>query len=672
MNRPVQPGVASPAFGPQAVAIRSKLTRIEGWCGSRCALHLPGTWQRHWVGINALRALALVGGWLGLITLPLVAADYLSPTALGVSPDGGTIYVACATAGKVLAVDAGTREVRRSWVVGGAPTGIAVNADGSRLYVTCAAPESWVTVVDPSRLEAGPRIPTGHTAMAPVLSADGRSLFVCCRFNDRVEVVDLQTSRVARRLPTSREPVAAALTPDGRHLFVAHHLPSGRSDAEVVACSVSMIDVASGRTVKEVELPNGSTLLHDIRVSPDGRYLVVTHSLARYHLPTTQVDRGWINSNAATLMDATDGRVINTVLLDDIDAGAANPWAAAWSPEGGHLAITHAGTHEVSVIDFKALRARLAALEARSQAKESAETSLLASRRTEDVPNDLSFLVGMRRRVRLPESASGPRAVLWLGSQLWVANYFDDSLAVVDVRRPEVPGDRVALGPRLVPTQERRGEALFNDATLCFQGWQSCASCHSWDGRIEGLNWDMLNDGVGNPKNSKSLLFSHETPPSMSLGVRSSAAVAVRAGIRFSMFTVQPPEVANALDAYLASLRPIPSPLLVGGQLSDSAKRGEEIFANPTVGCALCHGGAQFTDLKSHDVGTVGRFDHPTNRFDTPTLIEVWRTAPYLHDGRARTLGEVLMDFNEGDRHGVTSHLTAQEIQDLAAYVLSL
>ncbi|MCC7374691.1 MAG: c-type cytochrome [Verrucomicrobiales bacterium] len=610
--------------------------------------------------------------FLVVVAMAARGESYLSPTALGVSPDSGTVYVACATAGKVLAVDTASREVRRSWDVGGSPSGIAVNAEGTRLYITCSAPESWVAVVDPSREEVEQRIPTGHTAMSPVLSGDGATLFVCCRFNDRVEVIDLKVSRVIRRLPAIREPVAAALTQDGKRLFIANHLPAGRSDLEVVASSITVVDVGTGERLQELALPNGSTLLHDIRISPDGRHAVVTHSIGRYHLPTTQVDRGWINSNAATLIDVAEGRVLNTVLLDDIDAGAANPWAVGWSPDGAKFAVTHAGTHEVSLVGFAGLLSKLVRLESGAAVKEGPEASLVASRRSSEVPNDLSFLVGLRQRVRLPEPARGPRAILWVGAQIWVANYFDDSLSIVDPAQPARPAARVALGPCVAPTLERRGEALFNDATICFQGWQSCASCHSWDGRVDGLNWDMLNDGVGNPKNSKSLLLSHATPPSMSLGVRSSSAVAVRAGIRFSMFTVQPPEVADALDAYLASLQPTPSPLLIVGQMSESARRGERVFNDPAVGCALCHGGSAFTDLKLHDVGTVGRYDQPTNRFDTPTLVEVWRTAPYLHDGRARTLGEVLMDFNEGDRHGTTSRLTPQELQDLAAYVLSL
>jgi len=59
-------------------------------------------------------------------------------------------------------------------------------------------------------------------------------------------------------------------------------------------------------------------------------------------------------------------------------------------------------------------------------------------------------------------------------------------------------------------------------------------------------------------------------------------------------------------------------------------------------------------------------------RLDTPTLCEVWRTAPYLHDGRADTLKSIFREHNSGDLHGFTSSLTAQELADMIEFVLSL
>ncbi len=595
-------------------------------------------------------------------------ASYLSPTALAVTSDGRTLFIANATANQVAVFDTGSGKIAQTIKVPEAPSGLALATDGQTLYVTCAAPESTVCIVDTAKGRVTHRLRAGYQAQSPALSPDGRTLYVCNRFNNDVSVFDLATKKEVRRIAVPREPFSAAVTPDGKHLLVANHLHAGRSDVDVVAASVSVIDLAAGKVVKELLLPNGSTLLRELRIAPDGRYAVVAHTLARYHLPTTQIERGWINSNAGSIIDLAELKLLNTVLFDNIDSGAAIPWAVGWTPDSRQLLVTHAGTHELSVVDFPALLAKLAKMPATLDPGKPVDYTA-ASRTAADVPNDLSFLVGVRQRVKLP--GNGPRALAVAGSRAWVANYFSDTLNILNLAANPLRAESIPLGPAPQMTTVRQGELYFNDATLCFQGWQACSSCHSHDARVDGLNWDLLNDGIGNPKNGKSLLLAHATPPSMSLGVRSNATAAVRAGIRYSLFTVQPPEVADALDDYLSSLKPMPSPLLVKGKLSPAAKRGRKLFLDDKVGCAECHSGAALTNLKSYDVGTKGKFDQPADRYDTPTLVEVWRTAPYLHDGRARTMQEVLTTFQHDDEHGMTRHLTPRQIDDLSEFVLS-
>jgi DNA-binding beta-propeller fold protein YncE len=222
------------------------------------------------------------------------------------------------------------RKLIDTFVVGETPLGLAVSPDGKKLFVACAAPESTVWVIDTAMGKVLDKISAGHTALAPVLSRDGKTLYLCCRFNNCVEVIDLVSKKAVRRIRVAREPVAAALTPDGKHLLVANHIHAGRADADAVASKVSVIDVAAGQVWRELELPNGSTLLRDVCVSPDGRYAGVTHQIGRFHLPTTQLDRGWVNTSALTLIDLAEMKPINSVLLDNIDSGAANPWGAAW------------------------------------------------------------------------------------------------------------------------------------------------------------------------------------------------------------------------------------------------------------------------------------------------------------------------------------------------------
>ena len=91
------------------------------------------------------------------------------------------------------------------------------------------------------------------------------------------------------------------------------------------------------------------------------------------------------------------------------------------------------------------------------------------------------------------------------------------------------------------------------------------------------MNWDLMNDGVGNPKNCKSLLYSHVTPPNMISGIRAKAEVAVRAGFRYIQFYEPEEEMAECVDAYMKSLRPVPSPYLVDGELSEKAKAGRKV-----------------------------------------------------------------------------------------------
>jgi mono/diheme cytochrome c family protein len=395
-------------------------------------------------------------------------------------------------------------------------------------------------------------------------------------------------------------------------------------------------------------------------LSPDGARLYVTHGLARYQMPTTQLDRGWVNTSALSVIDAAKAERINTVLVDDVDLGGANPWGVACSTDGRWIAVSHSGTHEVSLIDQPGLLDKLRRIAA-------GEKVSGASTSADEVPNDLSFLVGLRQRVML--TGEGPRGIALAGSRVFVAEYFSDSLGVLDLA---ATGPRraksVPLGPPVTPSQTRRGEMLFHDARMCFQHWQSCASCHP-DGRVDALNWDLLNDGLGNPKNTKNMLLSHRTPPAMSLGVRETAETAVRAGIRHIQFAVRPEEDAVAIDAYLKSLEPVDSPHREGSGLSAAARRGQRLFQR--AGCAECHPWPLFSDLQHYDVATgTGREQGKT--LDTPTLIECWRTAPYLHDGRAATMLEVLREANPGDRHGRTSNLTPRELSDLAEYVLSL
>ena len=154
-------------------------------------------------------------------------------------------------------------------------------------------------------------------------------------------------------------------------------------------------------------------------------------------------------------------------------------------------------------------------------------------------------------------------------------------------------------------------------------------------------------------------------------GVRPTGESAVRSGITHIQFAVRPEEDAVAIDEYLKALVPVPSPLLVNGQLSESAKRGKALFMSEKIGCGVCHPEPLYTDLMMHDVESKGPYDRRLD-FDTPSLNECWRTAPYLHDGRYTTIRQLLKEGKHGHKQGPVEKLTDQEINDIAEFVLSL
>jgi YVTN family beta-propeller protein len=598
---------------------------------------------------------------------------WAAPVALAVSRDGQQLYVACARSHNLLVLPISGPQPRRSIKLPGAPSGLVLSPDGRTLYVTCSAPTSSLVALDITKGKIMNSVLVGHSAQGPSLSPDGTTAYVCNRFNNDLSVVDLKLGKVTAQIAVGREPVASAVTANGKLVLVANNLHNDSANAESVAASVTIIDATTRTVLRQLRLPNGSGMLRDICVSPDGRYACVTHLIARFKLLTIQVEKGWMNRNVCTLIDLSNLEIVNTVLLDNAERGAANPWACGWSADGRVLFVTHAGTHELSLIDFPGLLAKLSSPAMKDSIIVAGYgVGTLQRRERLEVSSDLAFLTGLRQRVQL--KGKGPRAAAIQGSRIFVASYFSDQVEVVDLdSRPSASVELARLTPEEPISVLRRGEFWFNDASICLQGWQSCASCHSDDARVDGLNWDLLNDGVGNPKNTKSLLLSHRTPPVMSLGVRETAESAVRAGIRGILFTAQPEEVPLAIDEWLKSLTPIPSPYLEDQKLSPQARRGERLFNNRATHCAACHPQGLYTDLRHYDVGTLAKSgDKAGSTYDTPTLVEIWRTAPYLHDGSAATLREVLVERNPADRHGKTSQLKPSEIDDLVAYLLSL
>jgi len=564
------------------------------------------------------------------------------PVAIGLTPDATTAVVAIQEPPSLRWLEAATLEPGPELKLPDQPSGLVISPDGARAFVVGGIAPGWIAIIDLKKARLIQTFDFGHSPCGPILSKDGELLWICDRFRHELVAFDWRKGEVVSRHGVEREPVACALAADGT-LFVANHLPTGRADTGHIAAVLSVIDPNSGAS-QTIPLPNGSTGVEGLTISPDSKFLYLTHTLARYGLPTTQVDRGWMNTSAVSVIDAKQRRRLATVLLDDIDRGAANPWQVACSPDGRWLQIAHAGTHEISTIDRTALHEKL--------------EQLTTSEARDAVSRDLSFLVGIRTRTPVP--GKGPRALAAMsGRRLLVAARFSGTVHLINGE--DIHSSSVPTSAEMDPVQ--RGESLFYDATLCFQDWQSCSSCHP-NTRADALNWDLLNDGVGNPKQVKSMLFTVQTPPSMITGIRADAETAIKAGFRHIQFAVRQPDEVAAVKAYLETMQPVPSPALIDGKLSEAAERGRKVFE--TARCAYCHSGEYFTSLRQHHVGTSSM------PLDTPTLREVWRTAPYLHDGRAPTLRSIFSEHNPSGRHGDTEDLSNTELDDLIEYIRSL
>jgi len=155
--------------------------------------------------------------------------------------------------------------------------------------------------------------------------------------------------------------------------------------------------------------------------------------------------------------------------------------------------------------------------------------------------------------------------------------------------------------------------------------------------------------------------------------VRASMEVATLAGFRFILFHEPTPQETEAVQAYLKSIDPEPSPYLTAkGAPSDKAKRGKAVFEGSKSACATCHSGPAYTDMKKYDVGSRGPLDREDKEFVTTKLIELYRTGPYLHTGEAVTLEEVFTKCDPKGQHGGWKKLSKEEMADLIEYLRSL
>lgn len=268
------------------------------------------------------------------------------------------------------------------------------------------------------------------------------------------------------------------------------------------------------------------------------------------------------------------------------------------------------------------------------------------------------------------------------------------------------------------------GRLLFFDPILSGERARSCGSCHnpslSWtDGVMRGLGenqrpmathtptllniaWVPVLGWRGQFPDLETVAVTPMTSPNI-MNVKMDRLISELRSIpgyvaafnnAFPGGTISADTIKKALATYERTIVSSAAPFdrwIDGDEkaISDAAKRGFNLFRGK-AGCSECHRGWNFTDVSFYDVGVAGKADlgrgtmFPNSiklrhAFKVPTLRDVARRAPYMHDGSVPTLEAVIDLYDRGgiDRPSRSDlikplHLTAQDKADLVAFLKTL
>jgi len=220
-----------------------------------------------------------------------------------------------------------------------------------------------------------------------------------------------------------------------------------------------------------------------------------------------------------------------------------------------------------------------------------------------------------------------------------------------------------------------KGKQLFEDKKLSGAGETSCATCHPNNGHTDNKNYVGLNivpDGQADGRSTPTLWGAGSRSVYAWAGTAPKLDGNIRGIIVNRMKGAEPsPETLGALVAYVSSLKPPMS-----GQVDengaptdtapDAVKRGFDLFTGDGE-CATCHVLPTLDKAETEDMELGGKFK-------VPALWAVSQTAPYLHDGRTKTLPEAVKTMWEAQKKkaGNPGSPSAAQVADLVAYLNAL
>jgi YVTN family beta-propeller protein len=584
-----------------------------------------------------------------------------APAGLAVSPDGKKIYIALDDRDQVAEADTASRQVLRRVKVAGRPFGLALDTAGKNLFVTCRDGDR-LAVLDTQTLSETGSVPVG---MAPVAvafcrTAAGDRIVVANSMSDDISVLSVSPLQELGRPSAGRDPFAVAITPDGTRAFIANRLVSLATGQSIPVSEITEIDPMTARTARRESLESAH-LSEGICAVPSRPWMLTPLVKVRNLVPITQVANGWVMSSGLAVTDVKTGNVIQ-MPLDEANDYFADPSGIVADPASRRAFVASGGGDVVTVVDLERLADWLEKADPATKREAIYDMSLSPEYVTARIPTE-------RNPKQLALSPDG--------GTLFVAERLADSILVVDAKSLAAQG-RIVLGDGGLNDPIRRGERVFTKAGFTFQNQFSCRSCHP-DGHVDGLSYDFDTSGIGdNLLDNRSLMGVAGTEPFKWNG--KNPTLEVQCGPRFAKVLMRtdpiPEKELLDLTTYIKSLPPHRvATRSADGQLTPSQERGKAIFfATKTPDgkeipherrCSTCHRPPLYTVRLSFDVGTGGMFD-------TPHLVGIAASAPYLHDGRAKTLEELWTTFNTNDLHGVSSYMNKIQLNDLIDYLKTL
>jgi YVTN family beta-propeller protein len=619
-----------------------------------------------------LTLLALLWGLNPTLGQPVPSSVRYGSSAIAITPDGGTVLAVNPDSNTLTLVHTASGSVLVELPVGVDPRSVAVSPDGSWACVANQGSDS-VSVVDLTVPAVVRTIPVGDRPVGVAASPDGDVIAVSELGDDQIRLLDASTWTTRSLHDVADRPHGLAFTPDGRRLLVTHLLSGDVTVLYIEPFTLYLPLILKGQPSSLAVQARASSvgqpasqivILTWPNVAP-APAVVINSAGTRAYLPqtmahglglNTQFDNTVFPKVSVLALQSNEHQTSEHVSLPEKDQPVGLPWDAALARGGTELWVVNAGSNDVSVLDITDPK----------------------------VP----------RRAAHITVGDNPRGIVLDpdGRHAYVNNALAGTVSVIDTEAYTVTSviavTRIPLPPVLL-----NGKRLFHSSAtpqLAQARWIGCNTCHV-EGEHDGRTWLLQYTGEVPPgaspiitRNTTSLLGMVETYP-LRWSAEWDESADSEFSIRFEQFgtglidgqmhpTLGLPNQGRSweLDCLAAFIDSLQVPQR-DHALSATEQRGLALFQSPRASCMTCHPAPLYTDLKQHDVGTAsapGEWFGPL--IDTPTLRFLYDSAPYLHDGSAETLRDVLTTDNPEDPHRMTAELLDEEIDDLVAYLLAV